>query len=100
MSASRPKAVYETVRTCSRVVKNAREHLRQDLLVVKNGNSQKRLASSRIWYAVAGGEDRPSPNGYAIDIEQLPALIAALQKAHADAVELGWLPVKSAEAAE
>jgi hypothetical protein len=70
-------------------------------LVPKNSREQLRLAvdefrghlllSARIWFTSAGGDLRPSREGWAIAIERLPEIIAALQRLEADARAAGML---------
>ena len=75
------------------VRKNAVEELRVALGEYRGHN----LVNVRIWasYDSADSEKRPTKKGFALRVEQLPELIAALKKAEAAARAAGLLSAET-----
>ena len=76
------------------IKKNTRESLRLALDVFKG----YRLLTARIFFQPPdGGPIRPGRDGWAICIDTIPDVIAALQQIQTEAIERGWLqPTKGA----
>lgn len=70
------------------IEKNRREQLHLSIDQFKN----RTLLSCRLWFVPDdGGELRPGRDGWAIAIERLPEIIAALQQLEAQARAAGLL---------
>ena len=71
------------------IVKNSREWLRLSVEAYKG----RILFNGRIWYTpTAGAELRPGRDGWAMPIDQLPEIVAALQQLELEARQAGLLP--------
>lgn len=72
------------------VPKNSREHIRVSLTAFKGYN----LVDVRV-YCERDGEAKPTKAGVSVNVERLPELCAALEKAEAEAQRLGLLKLPS-----
>lgn len=69
------------------IPKNAREEIRVELAEYNGAD----ILNSRVWFKADDGEYRPSRKGVAFSIAALPAYLAAIEAAHAEAVRRGHL---------
>lgn len=70
------------------IPKNGREELR----VALSEYGGHKLLSLRVWFSANDGGKRPGREGFALKVEKLSELRAALDVAEAEALAMGWLP--------
>jgi len=76
-AAPRVQAGSATNRWIADIRKNSREIVRIELSAFKSAD----LVNCRVWFEAGNGEMRPGREGFALKIEKLPELKAAIDKA-------------------
>jgi hypothetical protein len=75
------------------IAKNSRERVRLSIDEYRG----RTLLSARVWFQPAeGGDLRPGRDGWAIDVQRLPDIIAGLQRLEAEARAGGILSSEGA----
>ncbi len=80
------------------IPKNAREKIRVALSEFQANGTTHQMFAARVFYDDGAGNYRPGKNGINLKVGHLPALIAALREAEADARAAGLLLDEADEA--